>query len=133
VRLRLVQFTYWAGAVVDVLAGIQLLMSKRVTLLGFQGMRTAGAAGLPAITAAVLMFGFTGILVWAQSRPVERRAVLLVTLVVIIILAAVNIGSGMRRLQSWEMIVPPLLIQTVLATLFASSYLITGRVRPPTA
>jgi len=130
---RLVRFTYWAGAAIDVLAGIQLLMPEHMALLGFQGMRPSGVAAMPAITAAVLMFGFTAILMWAGFCPVERRFVLLVTLGVIVTLASVNVMSGVMGWQSWDTLIAPLLIQTVLTTLFTTSYVIAGRMRSEVA
>lgn len=125
--LRLVRFTYWAGAIIDILAGIQLLVPDNVTILGLPGMRAAGLAGMPAIVAAVLMFGFAAILIWAQYRPVERRALLFVTLAVIVALASANVVSGVQGWQVWGTLVPPLLVQTVLTALFTISFVITGR------
>lgn len=124
---RFVRFTYWAGAIIDILAGVQLLVIDTTTFLGFEGMRMSGSAGLPAIVAAILMFGFAGILIWAQCHPVERRAVLLVTLAVIVANAAANIVSGVQGWQSWEVIGPPLGIQAVLGLLFVASYAISRR------
>ena len=126
-ELKLVRITYLLGAVIDLLAGVQLLLPESTRILGFEGLRASGKVGLPATTAAVLMFGFTAILVWGQVRPVERRAILLITLSVIVTLAVVNVVSGLMDVQSWNALVGPLAIQTVLGTLFATSYVITMR------
>ena len=125
--MNLVRTTYWLGAIIDLLAGIQLLLPESVTLLGFEGLRSPGPAGLPAVTAAILMFGFTAILLWAQLRPVERRVVLLITLAVIVLLALVNVVSGLADVQPWCRLLPPLGIQAVLGVLFAASYVIAAR------
>ena len=122
-----VRGTYVAGAVVDILAGIQLLVPEHVGMVVFEGMRPQGVAGLTAITAAVLMFGFAAILIWAQFRSIERRVVLLITLTVIVSLATVNIVLGVKGLQSWRILIPSLCIQAVLSTLFTTSYLIAVR------
>jgi hypothetical protein len=125
--LNLVRATYWLGALVDALAGIQLLLPTSATLLGFPGLRAPGAAGYPAVTAAMLMFGFSMILVWAHLRTVERRRVLLFTLLVVVALALANIAFGASGLLSWPRLVPSLIIQAILTILFASSYSITVR------
>ena len=126
-KRKLVRFTCWAGAIIDILAGIQLLVPEHIRLLGFEGMRPAGIAGVPAIMAAVLMFGFTAILVWAQVRPVERRAVLPITLAVIVSLTVLNIVLGVEGLRPWETLIPSLCIQTVLTILFTTSCMVVNR------
>ncbi|MDR3686562.1 MAG: hypothetical protein P4L93_06380 [Coriobacteriia bacterium] len=120
-KLDFVRLTYWLGAIVDALAAVQLLLPTGTTLLGFPGLRAPGAAGQPAIIAAVLMLGFSAILVWAHLRTRERRGVLAITLAVILALAANNIALGTTGTLPWAQLVPPLVIQAVLATLFASS------------
>lgn len=126
-HLNVVRATYWIGALVDALAGIQLLMPASASILGFQGLRLPGAEGYPAVTAAVLMFGFSAILVWAHLRTVERRRVLLFTLLVVIGLALSNIVFGFSGAIPWRELLPPLVIQTILTALFTTSYLITVR------
>ena len=123
--LNLVRATYWLGAIVDALAGVQLLVPTSATILGFSGLRAPGAAGYPAVTAAILMFGFSMILVWAHLRTVDRRRVLLFTLLVVVALALANIAFGSSGTLPWSKLVPPLLIQAILITLFATSYSIT--------
>jgi hypothetical protein len=125
--LNMVRLTYWLGAFVDALAGIQLLMPTSTTILGFQGLRSPGAAGYPAVTAAVLMFGFSAVLVWAHLRTVDRRRILLFTLLVVVALAAANACFGVSGALPWSRLAPPLAIQAVLVVLFASSYVITVR------
>lgn len=125
--LNLVRATYWLGAIVDLLAGVQLLTPVSSAILGFPGLRAPGAAGTPAIVAAVLMFGFTAILIWAHRRTVDRRQILLITLCVVVALAGVNIASGASGTLPWPQLLGPLSIQAVLAILFAVSYAITVR------
>lgn len=116
------RFACWVGAVVDLLAGIQLLLPSSTHVLGFAGLRASGGAGLPATMAAVLMFGFSGILLWAQSRIVKRRAVMLVTLLVVVALAAANLTFGLLGDITWAALAGPLLIQTGLTALFSTAY-----------
>jgi hypothetical protein len=125
--LDLVRLTYWIGAIVDALAGIQLLLPSSVVILGFRGLRLPGAAGYPAVIAAVLMFGFSAILVWAHLRTVERRRILVVTLVVVLALAAADIVFGATGMVPWSRLTVPLGIQAVLVALFASSYFVAAR------
>jgi hypothetical protein len=72
--------------------------------------------------AAVLMLGFSAILIWAHLRTRERWAVLAITLVVVLALAAGNAVFGLTGTLPWTQIAPPLAIQAVLATMFALSF-----------
>ncbi len=126
-NLDFVRATYWIGALVDALAALQLLLPTSVTILGFTGLRQPGAAGQPAVIAAVLMLGFSAILIWAHLRTRERRAVLAITLAVVLGLAAGNVALGVASAMSWAQLAPTLVIQAVLATLFGLSIGIARR------
>ena len=121
VPLDFVRATYWVGAIVDALAAVQLLLPTGSQLLGFAGLRAPGAAGQPAIIAAVLMLGWSAVLVWAHLRTRERRAVLAVTLGVVLALAAGNVVLGVSGAMAWRALAPTLGIQTGLAVMFAAS------------
>ena len=125
--MKLVRTTYWLGAIIDLLAGLQLLFPESTRIIGFEGLKAQGNLGLPAVTAAVLMFGFTAILIWAQLKPVRRRGILFITLAVIITLATVNVVSGLRGLLPWNKLIGPLVIQGTLVMLFTLSSIITSR------
>jgi hypothetical protein len=126
-NLNFVRATYLTGAIVDALAAVQLLMPTNVQLLGFTGLRHPGPAGQPAVIAAVLMLGFSAILVWAHRRTIERRAVLAITLGVVVALAAGNVALGVSGAMSWMSLAPTLAIQAVLAALFGTCIPITRR------
>ena len=126
-NLDFVRATYWLGAIVDALAAVQLLLPASVTFLGFAGLRQPGAAGRPAMVAAVLMLGFSAVLIWAHLRTRERRGVLAITLVVVLGLAAANIALGLTGAIPWGALAPPLVIQAVLAVMFGLSFRIARR------
>jgi hypothetical protein len=126
-RLDFVRLTYWVGAIVDALAAAQLLTPTGSRLLGFPGLRAPGAAGQPAVVADVLMLGFSAMLVWAHLRTRERRAVLGITLGVVLALAASNVTAGLSGTTPWSELAPPLAIQAVLTVLFATSVRIAAQ------
>jgi hypothetical protein len=71
---------------------------------------------------ASLMLGWTVLLLWAYQRPIERRFVAALTVLVIYGLVATEIAvvwSG--HLEAWRMI-PTWCLQTVLLSLFSSAY-----------
>jgi hypothetical protein len=125
--VNFVRATYWLGAIVDALAGVQLLLPRGTSLLGFPGLRPGGAAGQPAVVAAVLMFGFAAVLIWAHLRTVERRTVLAITLAVVLGLAAGNVVLAVTAALTWADVAPTLVIQAILATMFAVSHALATR------
>ena len=120
-NLDFVRATYWIGAIVDAAAAAQLLTPVGTRLFGFPGLRAPGAAGQPAVIAAVLMLGWSVLLVWAHLRTRERRTVLAITLGVVLALAAGNIALGLSGATPWTQLVPTLAIQAVLTALFATA------------
>jgi CHASE2 domain-containing sensor protein len=126
-NLDFVRATYWLGAIVDALAAVQLLLPRGSSLLGFVGLRAPGAAGQPAVVAAVLMLGWSVVLVWAHLRTRERRTVLAITLGVVVALAAGNVAFGMTGAIPWSQLAAPLLIQSALVVLFGLSIPIARR------
>ena len=62
--------SYWAGAVADAVIGIVMLIPGRMGETEF---------AYPMGLAAALMFGWTVLLIWADRKPVERKAILLIT------------------------------------------------------
>jgi hypothetical protein len=121
-NLQFVRATYWLGAIVDALAAVQLMTPVGATVLGFPGMRAHGAAGQPAVMAAVLMLGWSVVLIWGHLLTRDRRTLLPITLGVILALAASNIVLGATGALPWSQLIAPLLIQSVLAVMFAMSF-----------
>jgi hypothetical protein len=71
---------------------------------------------------AALMLGWTALLLWAYRRPLERRFVAALTVLVIYGLVAAEaqaVASG--ALPAWRM-VPTWCLQAVLLVLFATAY-----------
>ena len=70
-----------------------------------------------------MMLGWTVLLIWADRRPLERKGVLLITLLPVvvgyIVLEIVAISTGVSTF--WRML-PNLVMQAVLIGLFTYSY-----------
>jgi len=118
---RLLRAAFVAGAVTDALAIVPMLVPQVATLLwGFDA--PTGPYRFAIRYAAALMLGWTILLVWAYHRPLERRFVAALTVVVIYGLAlteAVAVVAG--DLALWRA-VPTWCLQAVLLGLFAGSY-----------
>lgn len=115
--------SYWVGAVVDVVAGLIMLFPS---LYGIFNQQT-GFSATPAFLnvawmGAPLMFGWTVLLLWADRKPVERRTVLLITLIPIIGNAIDQVVSVFTGFYPLSVAIPQWFIQAILITLFTFSY-----------
>jgi hypothetical protein len=117
------RLSYWSGALLDVTAGLMMvfpglfaLMNKPAVFQPSLEYRYAMGMGAP------LMFGWIVLLLWADRKPLERKGVLAVTLLVVAGEAATQIWgitAGFVQLQS---LLPTFGMQIVLSTLFLFSY-----------
>jgi hypothetical protein len=93
----LLHLAYRAGALVDALAVVPLLAPQAAAAsLGLQGFHPGADYAYASGTAASLMIGWTGLLLWADRAPVQRRGVLALTLVVLagLVLAGARAVAG---------------------------------------
>lgn len=110
------------GAVLDGLVALVMLTPKLEALAwgleepvldpGFRFAMTFGAA---------LMVGWTALLVWAAVKPAERRAVALLTMLVVIGLMLAEIlgmASGFLPVRVWVVVAVQILLLVGLALAF---------------
>ena len=111
--------SYWAGAVTDAAAGVAILIPS---LMGETELR------YPMGLAAALMFGWTALLVWADRKPVERKAVLLLTVFPVITgLLASGFHAGAVGILSWSKVIALSVFQVILIVLMLYSYVKASR------
>jgi len=127
--IRWLRISYWAGAIVDLLAFFEMLLPGALqAALGETGpeidmeFRLAQAFGAP------LMIGWTVLLLWADRKPMERRAVLAITicpvLVGLLIRGLVGAASGVFIGFT---AVAAIAVPIVLMTLFSFSLLLARK------
>jgi hypothetical protein len=119
---RRLRFAFLAGAVTDGLALLPMLVPPLARLIwGFENLN--GAYYFAIGYGASLMFGWTVLLLWAYRRPLERRFVAVLTLIVIVGLAATEIAMVASGDLPLARMVPTWVIQAGLGYLFATAYL----------
>jgi len=118
---KLLRTAFDAGAVTDALALLPMLVPPLASLLwGFDDV--SGAYRFATGYGASLMLGWTALLVWAYQRPLERRFVAALTVLVIYGLVATEIVAvATGRLALWRM-VPTWCLQATLVALFAGGF-----------
>ena len=122
-KILLLRVSYWAGAILDVLAFVIMLSPALFAwnnkLVDFHpGVEYRYAMGM----GAPLMLCWTILLLWADRKPIERKDVLLITLLVILgevitEIFGVTTGfvAGSAMLLTW-------ILQLILSFLFLLSY-----------
>ena len=123
------RLSYWAGAFLDLAAGLMMVfpglfafMNKPAVFQPGLDYRFAMGMGAP------LMFGWTVLLLWADRKPLERKGILPITLLVIageVTTQVWGLATGFLPLQP---LLPTFAMQLVLAALFAFSVWNAGKV-----
>ena len=123
--IRWLRVSYWAGAILDLLAAASMLsptlFAATNRLSDFHPtIEYRYAMGM----GASLMLGWTVLLLWADRKPLERKGVLLITLVPVVVGLVANevvgVHAGFLPLAAT---VPVWIAQTLIFGLFISSYL----------
>ena len=129
--VRWLRISYWAGAILDALAALSMLSPEVFAATnGLQnfhpGIEYRYAMGM----GASLMLGWTALLLWADRKPLERKGVLLITLLPVVLGLALNEFFAVRGgfLSIW-MTVPVWFVQAVITSLFIFSYLNARRLQ----
>ena len=124
-RILLLRISFWLGAVIDGFVAVQLLLPNFwASFDGLKAYEPSTSLNFALGIASALMFGWTFLLIWADRKPLERKGVLLLTVVPVILGLALNnvsaVAFGLRPLQST---LPELGLQAGLVVLFMFSYL----------
>jgi hypothetical protein len=113
----MLRLAFLAGAIADGLALVPMLFPSVAALLWGIEARSP-AYRFSSTSAAALMLGWTLLLIWAYQRPVERRAVAALTIVVIVGLVVAEIGAVASSLVTVSRMAPTWILQATLLVLF---------------
>jgi len=112
---------------VDFIAGLMMLMPSLFAFMNHpinfypaNDFRYAMGMGAP------LMFGWTALLLWADRNPLERKKILLITLLVIVGEAITQVWGISVGFVSFGALVPTFVMQAALGSLFLFAYINAG-------
>ncbi len=124
------RFSYWTGAVIDMLAGLTMLFPALFALNNRLSDFHPGADYRYAMgMGAPLMFAWTVLLLWADRKPLERKGVLPITLLVVLGEVANEIVAASSGYLSVAALFPIWIMQALLSALFIFSYLNAGKIK----
>jgi drug/metabolite transporter (DMT)-like permease len=122
------RISYWVGAVAD---GIVAAVMFAQAILALPSPLTRYLPETPYRyamgLAGSLMLGWTILLLWADRRPVERRGILIITIVVILGLMGSSVFSLSAGFMPARSVVPLLAFQIALIALFSASHALSRR------
>ncbi|MFX0038943.1 MAG: hypothetical protein ACFFCY_14565 [Promethearchaeota archaeon] len=85
-KIVLIRFTYWYGAVLDFLVFLDMVMSIIFEFsISIPNVSTDISYKYQTGTGAFLMLGWTFLLIWADRKPIERKDVLLLTAIPVVV------------------------------------------------
>jgi hypothetical protein len=122
-KILFLRISYWAGAILD---GIAFFIMMFPFLFALNGgltnfnpgveYRYAMGMGVP------LMLGWTILLLWADRKPMERKGILLITLLVVLGEVATEIFGVMTGFIAVSAMLLTWVIQFIVGVLFVFSY-----------
>jgi hypothetical protein len=85
-RLLFTRITYWWGAILDLLVFVDMLISIIFEFsISIPNVSTDISYKYQTGTGAFLMLGWTVLLIWADRKPIERKDVLLITAIPVVL------------------------------------------------
>ncbi len=121
--VRWLRVSYWWGIIVDAAAAFMMLFPEQFKTFNNINRELSADFGYGLRYGAPLMIGWTVLLFWADRKPLERKDILPITLVVVagyIIFEIYSIGAGYTTLGST---IPTLAMQIAMSGMFIFSYL----------
>lgn len=126
-KILFLRVSYWIGILVDAFEAVRLTLLRYSALpqnLEIQGPLLGGLFGIG--QGMALMWGWTLLLFWADRRPMERKGVLLLTVIPVVVLifaSTVDIASRYSTLANQSLYIYG---GIALMALFAFSYFYAG-------
>ncbi|MBN1532616.1 MAG: hypothetical protein JXA20_08140 [Spirochaetes bacterium] len=121
---------YWFGAIVDAIAVLPLLFPEVAgAMFGINPASVGNDFLYIGRVGASLMAGWTALLLWADRKPVERRGVILLTLVPVLVgLIAASIAAAAAAAFPVERLVPLWVFYGIAGPLYVFGYRIARRI-----
>ena len=117
------RISYWAGALLDLLAGLTMLFpalfiinNRLSSFYPTPAYRYAMGMGAP------LMLAWTILLLWADRKPLKRKGILPITLLVVFGEVVNEIVAASTGYISVAALIPTWVIQVLLTILLGFSY-----------
>jgi len=126
--VKLLRACYWIGAVIDGFMVVPMLHpSVAGSMFGIENFNPGADYQYAMMIGASLMLGWTGLLIWADRKPIERKGVLLLTMfpVVVGLIMSGAHAVAMGFIAAGNM-APTWVMQAAILALFSYAYVTAG-------
>ena len=124
--------SYWMGAVLDLLVGLNMAFPRLVGVDRVLSLFTPTPASRFAFgMGAPVMLGWTILLLWADRKPLERKGLLPITILVVLGEVANEIAAVAAGSIPASILVSTWMLQAVMCGVFLFSYLYARRSERP--
>ena len=122
-RILWLRIAFWTGAVLDAAAFLQMMFPRFMAEVMKVGFEVTPAYEMAMQFGAALMLAWTILLIWAARSPVERKAIVPLTLIIIVLNFITFLQSAHRGLVPLETLLPQLVIIALVFFLYAFAWL----------
>jgi hypothetical protein len=127
--IRWLRLSYWAGAVLDFAAGWMMLVPALFAFTNRpDSFSPTNEYGYAMGMGAPLMFGWTVLLLWADQKPLERKGILPITLLVIFGEVITQVWGIAVGFVPFSAVLPSFVMQAILVSLFCFAYFNARRI-----
>ena len=123
--IRLLRIVYWTGAILDGFTLLPMLCPAiGGSIFGIPHFHPGPDYRYAMYLAASLMLGWTCLLIWADRKPLERRGVLLLTVVPVVAgLFASGVYAVAAGMVELGYLLPMFVMQVLISIFFLYAYL----------
>lgn len=117
-KIRWLRIAYWTGAVLDAVAFLQMMFPGFTAKIMEVNFLVTPEYKMAMQFGASLMLAWTVLLVWADRKPVERRAILPITLIIIVMNFITFLQAAHLGLIPVEKLIPQLIVILAVFVLY---------------
>jgi hypothetical protein len=122
-KIRWLRIAYWTGAVLDAIAFLQMMFPRLAAEAMGANFPITPEYEMAMRFGASLMLAWTVLLIWADRKPVERKAIVPITLIIIVMNSITFLQSAHLGLIPFEKLVPQLAVMLVIFVLYVFAWL----------
>lgn len=115
-KIMWLRIAYWTAAIADFVVAILVLIPARMGVTDYvypMGLMSAVA------------FSWGVILILADRHPMERRWILIPTILVVALLGIVGLHAGVMELIPWTRIIPTSIVTLIILSILIYGYINT--------
>ncbi len=129
-KIKFVQFCIWTGIILDgINVFLYLFPNMMLGSLGMSEEMLTPVATYLLFHAGIFMLGWTILLIWTLKKPIQRRFILLLTVLITVGMEASAIYLLTVESVTDAKIIPLLILPMLVGSLFAAGYFVAGSIK----